>query len=145
MKKTEDEKIWGFLKYNEQSNVGQNLYCMADMKFELIWLYNYLEIKGAESEQRGKPMSDEYKKMIHSVKRASLFITHYCARLEQQDAQIEELKRQNEALKSQLPKFNIKEYRLHWNGSKLIYVKKRADDAVSVFLLPKPIDDRPIA
>lgn len=117
-------KLEKFLKYSEQqAHFSMSIEQMAIMKTELIWLYNYLEIKGHESERRGRLMSDEYKQSIATVKRASLFITQYCINVEQMQTEIAELKRQNEYLTKKLPHVSLKDTKIHYENGKLIYKK----------------------
>ena len=126
---TYQQKLSKYLKYNEQSShYSMSIEQMALIKTELIWLYNFLEVKGSESESRGKKMSDEYKQSIDTVKRSSLFITQYCIHVEKLQNEIAELKRRNEYLLNQLPKVDFSKLKIHYENGKLIYKQNNVNN-----------------
>lgn len=85
-----DSCLAALIKYSDE-HFSMSLESMSTLKMELIWLYTHLEIKGNESSARGKPPSKEYLQSIKTVKRASMFISTYCLKLEQMDLKIVEL------------------------------------------------------
>lgn len=110
------------LKYADE-HFSMSLESMATIKMELIWLYTHLEIKADEAHRRGRPVSNEYEQSIQTVKRASLFITAYCSKLEQMDSTLSELQRQIEYYKSQQPTVDFSKLRMHYNGERVKYIK----------------------
>lgn len=127
---TEEQKLYNLARYNQfrppydqdADHFCMSVYSMASMKVDLIWLYNYMEIKADESEQRGKPVSDEYKRSIEVVKRSSMFITEYCKAMEKLMEENAELKRRNDYLATKLPKIKLKDAKISYVDGTLKYV-----------------------
>lgn len=111
-----------FAKYADE-HFSMSLESMVTLKSELIWLYTHLEIKGDESRMRGKPASKEYLQSIETVKRASLFISVYCLKLENMENELQELNRKLEYYKTQMPKVDLSKLKLEYNGSTIRYTK----------------------
>lgn len=111
-----------FTKYANE-HFAMSLESMADMKIDLIWLYTHLEVKGSESNQRGKPQSKEYLHSIEVIKRASLFISVYCTKLEAMESQLQELKRRNDYLCSFKPAVDWDKMQRTFNGKDVKYIK----------------------
>lgn len=105
-----DKCLAALIKYSDE-HFSMSLESMSTLKMELIWLYTHLEIKGNESSARGKPPSKEYLQSIKTVKRASVFISTYCLKLEQMENELQRLNNLNNT------KYN------QYNGSKEKYIK----------------------
>lgn len=123
----DDQLLTTLLKYADE-HFSMTLESMGVLKMELIWLYNQLETKGNESKMRGKEPSKEYLQSIQTIKRASTFISIYCLKLEQMDAKLIELKRQNDHYRTLYPRVDFTKLKRTWNGHDVKYIKDFIND-----------------